>query len=131
LKNKINALYPYLKINHKHLTATLIYMNEDGTEELGREVVVNGEVKEQPTNIPAKDSNVQYDFTYGGWSRTPNGEPDDDALKNIETDTVVYVAYDKTVRKYEVEFYNGTQLYATSDVEYGTYATSPGAPEKT
>ena len=127
---KINEIYPYIEITYDTLMATLIYMNEDGTEELGREVVINGEVKEQPTNIPAKESTAQYDFTYGGWSKTPNDEPDEDALVDIKVDTTVYVAYNKTVRTYKVEFYNGSELFTTDYVEYGAYAQNPGEPEK-
>lgn len=135
LKRDVERCYPHLTITYNNLEATLTYMNENGTEKLGEEVVVNGEVKNDPiangsVSIPTKESTAQYDFAYGGWSTTSGGEPDENALKNIEVDTTVYVAFNKTVRTYKVEFYNGTQLYDTQYVKYGDYAQNPGVPEK-
>lgn len=135
LKRDVESRYPHLTIACKNLEATLIYMNEDGTEELGREVVINGEVKDDPitngsVSTPTKESTPQYDFTYGGWSKTPNGEPDEDALVDVKVDTAVYVAFNKTIRSYKVEFYNGAKLFETDYVEYGAYAQSPGEPNK-
>lgn len=134
---KIKEYYPYLNITYDTLTATLIYMSEDGTTELYRETILNGGDAVDPVEngsiiMPTKYSTAQYHFIYGGWSMQPNSEVDDMALKNVAIDRTVYVAFDKEIRSYIVKFYNGDILLQTSTVEYGKSASYDGAtPIKT
>lgn len=128
---RLNACYPYLNVTYDTLTATIIYMNENGTEELYRAPVYNAGNAIDPVvggciEMPTKKSTAQYDFTYGGWSTKPNSDVESDALKGVGTDRIVYVAFNKHIRSYTVRFYNGNILLQTSVVEYGTGATYNG-----
>lgn len=134
---KIKEYYPYFNVTYDTLTATLIYMSEDGTTELHRETVLNGGDATDPVEAgivptPTKESTAQYHFAYSGWSMQPNGNADDVALKNIMFDRTVYVAFTNHIRSYVVRFYNGNILLQTSTVEYGTSSTYDGTtPIKT
>lgn len=131
---EIKSLYPYLEITYTTLISQLTYMSEDGTEELHRETIYNGGDGTNPvTNgtieTPTKESTAQYDFTFGGWSLKPNSDPNPDALKNVEADRIVYVAFNKAIISYTVNFYNVSKLEETQIVEYGSDATySLGTP---
>jgi len=127
----IKKVYPDIQIAYDTLTATIIYMNEDGTEELYREVIHDGGDAADPVVAgsiaePIKSSTAQYHFAYGGWSHSPNSDPVDDALLYVAVDRVVYAAFNKTIRSYTVRFYNGDILLQTSIVEYGSAATYYG-----
>ena len=65
---------------------------------------------------PIKESTVQYDYTFSGWS-----EP----LTNITEDKVINAVYTETVRKYTVTFYDtdGTTVLHTEQVAYGGSST--------
>ena len=134
---KIHEIYPDINITYDTLTATIVYMNEDGTEELYREVILNGGDAADPVGSgaitePLKTSTAQYHFTYGGWSTEPNGEPMDEALQNVSLDRTVYVAFNKAIRSYTVRFYSGDMLLQTYTVEYGASAIYEGeTPIKT
>lgn len=133
----IKQIYPDIQITYDTLTATIIYMNEDGTEELYREVILNGGDAVDPVASgaiaePTKASTAQYHFTYGGWNTSTNGEPMDDVLKGVDVDRIVYAAFNKTIRSYIVRFYNRDILLQTSIVEYGSAAAYDGeTPVKT
>lgn len=129
---EIKTLYPYLEITYTNLTSQLIYMSEDGQTELHRETIYNGGNGTNPVvngtiETPTKESTAQYHYTFGGWSLTPNGEPNPDALKSVEADRTVYVAFNKAIRSYTVKFYNGTTLLYSTVVEYGSDATYIGS----
>jgi hypothetical protein len=134
---KIKQAYPDIEITYDTLTANIIYMNEFGTEELYRETIINGQAIVDPVErgmieIPTKASTAQYHFIYGGWSIAAGGEPEDNVLSGITLDITVYAAFNKVVRSYTVNFYNGDVLLQTSSVEYGTAASYHGdTPVKT
>lgn len=131
---EIRELYPYLKLTYDTLTSQLVYMNEDGTVEIHRETITNkGNGVEDPVatgtiETPTKESTAQYNFTYSGWSLTPGGNADANALIDVEGDRTVYVAFDKELRSYTVNFYDGETTLYTETVFYGfnaTYSTTP------
>ena len=133
---KINQFYPDIEITYDTLTANIIYMNEDGTEEIYRETIINGQEGTDPVTLgiietPTKTSTAQYHFTYGGWSTVIGGEPEDGVLSGVILDTIVYVAFDKQIRSYTVNFYNMDErntyvlLYSVL-VEYGSDAIYQG-----
>ena len=129
---EIKSLYPYLEITYDTLTSQLIFMSEDGETELTRQTIYDGgdgtcPVESGEFETPTKESTAQYNFTFGGWSLTPGGDPDPNALLKVEGDRYVYLSYYKEVRTYTVKFYNGTTLLYSVVVEYGDDAVYTGA----
>ena len=123
----VKAAFPYLTITYDALTSYLIFMSEDGSSELGRQPIQNGGNGSYSGSTPIKASTAQYTYTFTGWSKTPGGSADANALKNIEADRIVYAAFTATLRSYTVKFYNGTTLLQTSTVQYGGTATYTGS----
>ena len=75
---------------------------------------------------PTKESAAQYDYTFAGWSTSVNGGLDENALKNVTEDRVVYAAYISTLRVFTVRFFDGdTQIGEPQSVVYGGSATQP------
>lgn len=72
---------------------------------------------------PTKESTVQYDYTFSGWSATNGGTASAFALSNITADKTVYAAFTSEVRYYTVTFYDGTTLLNTEQVAYGGSST--------
>lgn len=133
---EIKRLYPYLEITYNNLTSQLVFMTDDGETELYRQTIINGAngidpVESGAIETPTKESTAQYHFEYMGWSLTPGGNVDKNALLKVEMDRYVYVAYYKDLRSYDVNFYNDTVLLQTQNVKYGTDATYVGStPQK-
>ena len=124
---EVKEAFPYLTITYDVLTSYLTFMSEDGNTQLGRVAVNNGGDGTYSGTTPTKASTAQYDYTFAGWSKTPGGSVDSDALKNVEADRTVYAAFSSTLRSYTVRFYNGTTLLQTSTVKYGGTATYTGS----
>jgi hypothetical protein len=124
----LQSRYPTIKITYDAIIITLYYYNEDGTELLYSEVLPMGTDGVYVGETPAKESTAQYEYTFAGWSKTPGGAADADALKNVTTDRSVYAAFTATVRTYTVRFFNGTTLLQTvPDVPYGGTAVYTGS----
>lgn len=70
---------------------------------------------------PAKESTVQYDYTYSGWSLTDGGSADSAALAAVTEDRTVYAAYTAALRKYTVTYYDedGAAVLHTEQLAYG------------
>ena len=135
---QIQEIFPYLDITYDALTSELIYMTWDGSRELYRMTIQNGGDGIDPVanyiiGAPARESTVQYDFTYAGWSKEMDADgADENALLNVESNRYVYVAYTKVLRYYDVRFYTGTTLLETISTPYGGTAYYTGTdPEKT
>lgn len=130
----IVRLFPYLTVTYDELILDVTYKSEDGSQTLltqsysfkngstANGITLIDPVKERLIDEPTKESTAQYDFTFGGWSRIPNGIPSNEALEDVISDTTLYVAFNKKVRSYLVRFYNGKLLEKEMMVEYGDTA---------
>ena len=124
----VKEAFPYLTITYDALTSYLTFMSEDGNTQLGRQAVQGGSDGSYSGTTPTKASTAQYTYAFAGWSLTPGGSADPNALKAIEADRTVYAAFTATLRTYTVKFYNGTTLLQTvSNVPYGGTATYTGS----
>lgn len=79
-------------------TATLTFMNEDGTQTLGTRPIIKGDTAGDPIETglfeePTKEETNCKKFVYGGWSNEPNATPNAEILSDIEGDKTVYFAY--------------------------------------
>lgn len=72
---------------------------------------------------PTKESTAQYDFNFSSWEGN---------FSAISEARDYYAVYSSTIRKYNVEFYNGDELlYTVENVPYGSGATYNVTPVKT
>lgn len=79
--------------------------------------VISGEL-EPPTGV---DTAQYYYGAFLGWSRENGGDVDETALSNITQPTTLYAVYEKTLRYYNISFYDDdlTTLFTTLSVAYG------------
>lgn len=80
-------------------TATLTFMNEDGSQTLGTRPIIKGDTAGDPVEtglfeVPTKEETLYKKFVYGGWSNEPNATANAETLSDIEGDKTVYCAYD-------------------------------------
>ena len=112
------------------------FMSHDGTKEEGKKAVATGDDCVDPflkgiyPDVPARESTAQYDFTWIGWATEPNGPLDENALKNVTEDRVVYAVYASVLRYYTITYYDedGTTVLKTESLAYG--ATPAYTPDK-
>lgn len=129
--NEFNTKYPNIDVVYENIAISLYYYNEDGSELLYTEAVALGGSGTY-TGTPSKENTVQYNYTFAGWSLTPNGTASADALTNITTDRNVYAAFTETLRMYTIRFLNGAEVLQTSSVAYGEVPVYAGdEPTKT
>lgn len=74
---------------------------------------------------PIKESTIQYNFEYNGWTLAQGGSANNAALECVQEDRVIYAAFAETVRTYTVRFWDGDTLMSETQVEYGAQATPP------
>lgn len=136
---EINAAYPYLEITYDELDAKLTLLDVENNIIEVQDIHATNNVGGTGTcpvlsgryTKPERAATAQYTFEWGGWSTFPDEDPEEDALTNIRADRTIYVSFNKTIRAYDVEFYNEAHLYATVNTPYGGTATYPGAdPQK-
>ena len=96
---------------------TITWLNFDGTK-LYEEDVEYGAVPEYTGETPEKPSDVQYTYTFSGW--TPE-------LVEVTGNASYTAKFSKTLNKYTITWlnYDGTELYSAK-VEYGTTPTYTG-----
>ncbi|MBQ7123826.1 MAG: InlB B-repeat-containing protein, partial [Oscillospiraceae bacterium] len=89
---------------------TIIFENEDGTE-LQSKKVAYGEIPAYTGETPTKAADVQYTYTFKGW--TP-------VIASVTGDAIYTATYSTTVNEYTVTFENedGTELQS-GKVAYG------------
>lgn len=128
----IKAAFPYMTITYNSLTAQLVFKLQNGTE-LARQTITNGGNGYDPITkgeiaAPTLPSTAQYHYTFkGGWSLTPDGEANENALKKVEADRIVYPVFVAELRTYNVYFYNlDTLMYTAENVPYGGSAVYLG-----
>lgn len=116
---RMQQRYPYITVAFEHITSSLNYYSYDGKSLLHTETVSdvgNGRY----SGRPSRSSTAQHTYTFAGWSRTPGGAADADAVKAVTADRNVYAAYTENIRKYTVYFYNeDTLLQTVRNVSYG------------
>ena len=74
------------------------FMSYDGLTEYGKKAVADGDDCADPIargifDTPTRESDAQYDYTFGGWATEANGEANVDALKAVTEDRVVYAVF--------------------------------------
>ena len=118
----INNRYPDVTVTYDTLYPTLTYMNGDGTQALYYEAVAQGNngTKMLPDDKEADD---QYTYISMGWSLTPGGSVDQNAIANIQTDRTVYAVYQPVLRSYTITWKRGPEdgndTLKTTTVSYG------------
>ena len=109
------------------------FMSEDGKTELLVKPVAVGDdcanvIDRGLISTPTKESTPQYNYTFTGWSLTPNGTADANALKSVTEDRVVYEAFNSELRYYTINYYDGDTLLKSESLAYGSILTY--TPEK-
>ena len=124
----MQSRYPDIKVVYQHITSYLYFYNDDGSSVLQIVECQDGADGAYTGSTPTKASTVQYTYSFTGWSLTPGGSVDADAMKAVTADRSVYAAFTATVRKYTVTWKNGsTTLETDTNVPYGTVPTYNGS----
>ena len=99
------------------------YYSDDGATLLHTEVIV-GTGDAAYDGSPSKESTVQYDYAFAGWSTAKGGSVDAEAQKDVSSDRNLYAAYTQTVRSYDIVFArkstDGGGTLQTKTVAYGS-----------
>lgn len=92
-------------------TYTVTWKNWDGTELEKDENVAYGTTPEYNGETPTKTGDVQYTYTFSGWS----------PAVDIVTGNITYTAvFEETVNQYTITWKNGDTVLKTEQVPYGT-----------
>ena len=125
---EMKSRYPYIEIAYESISSYLYFYDETGTNLLAMATVEDGGDGVYQGTTPTKSQTAQYTYTFAGWSLTPGGSANPDALKGVTADRSVYAAFTANVRTYTVRWYNGTTLLETdTGVAYGTVPTYNGS----
>lgn len=133
--------FPYLDIIFKNLTTTVTFLNYDGSiyhEEILHNPIVSGSAPDldgadcpEPVSQyelvpPQKPSDLQYSYTWKGWTRVQNNSNDEDALSNVLENRVLYPTFIEAVQYHDVSFYTGSTLIYSVKAPYnGTVSYDP------
>lgn len=109
----------------------LSFYSEDGSTLLYTQIVEKGKNGANPVvsgniSMPTKASTTQYDYYFSGWSLNANGSTSALALLNITENRKIYAAFG-AIRKYTVNFYNGSTLLQSVIVVSGKNAAYTGS----
>lgn len=101
------------------------FMSYDGTVEYGKRAVAVGDDCADPIarglfEKPTRESDVQYSYTFAGWSTEVNGGVDSSALKSVTEDRSVYANFSSAVRYYTITYYDGETVLKTESLAYGS-----------
>ena len=122
----IKDRYPSITVTYDSLVIFTHFYNEDGSVWLYDAPVVSGGTAVYGGEPLTKEDTAQYDYEFAGWSLTPGGSADANALTNVTEDRTVYAAFTATVRTYTVRFWNETTLLESHTVPYGGSAVYGG-----
>ncbi len=122
--------YPDITILYEHVTATLTYVDNDGSQ-LAQETITDGGDPAATPALTTKEDGRYY-YTFLGWSTTQNGAVQENVLQNITADTTVYAVYSLTEKTFTVRLINGTTVEHTyENVAYGATITPDYTPTYT
>ena len=74
---------------------------------------------------PAKEATLAVRYHYSGWTETQGGEADENALKAITSDKILYAAFSEEAILYHARFWDGESLLADVETRYGEEAEAP------
>ena len=126
--SEMQSRYPDIKVVYAHITSNLYFYNDTGTTLLYTASVADGGDGTYGGSTPTKASTAQYTYSFsGGWSLTPGGSANANALKAVTADRNVYAVFTATVRTYTVTWVNGSVTEEVdTGVPYGTVPTFNG-----
>ena len=120
-----DAVYSATFIVKEPDTITVIFYDEDGTSELDRVFIKEGETVEFTKQLPTKEGTANEETLFEMWVTTKGGSKRAD-LTNITKDTAVYAKYKTVTRTFKVEFYDYDGAFIeVQSVEIGGSAQLP------
>ena len=90
---------------------------KNGEQVLKEENVNYGTLPTPPADMPTKEADAQYTYTFKGW---------DKEIAEVTGEATYNAEFDSTLRSYKITFKNGEQVLKEETVNYGTI---PAAPE--
>ena len=112
--------YPHIEIKYNQVHSDIFFYDDSGENLLYTKTIYGGADASYSGSTPTKVSTAQYSYKFSGWSLTPGGSANNNALKAITVDRNVYAAFTSTVRTYTVYFYNGnTLMQKNENIAYG------------
>ena len=101
---------------------TITWVNWDDTV-LGTSTVTEGETPAYTGETPIRPADLQYTYTFSGWTPAVGSAMADETYKAVFTSETV---------KYTISWYDedGTTLLKETEVPYGETPVYPGTPEK-
>ena len=90
---------------------------KNGEQVLKEETVNYGTLPTPPADMPTKEADAQYTYTFKGWDKT---------VENVTGEATYNAEFTPTLRSYKITFKNGEQVLKEETVDYGTI---PAAPE--
>lgn len=131
--------YVYTNNTSPDSTPELIFVSNNGDEEYCRVYVEKGTDGSEPVSsgfidVPEKNSSVKWDhyfvtettYEFNGWSTSPYGEEDPNALLSVDEDRVLYAVFSENKTKYAVPYpdINRNRIVDINDVKKILEATS-------
>ena len=92
---------------------------KNGEQVLKEETVNYGVLPTPPADMPTKEADAQYTYTFKGWDKT---------VEKVTGEATYNAEFDSTLRSYKITFKNGEQVLKEETVNYGTL---PAAPTET
>ena len=92
---------------------------KNGEQVLKEETVNYGTLPTPPADMPTKEANAQFTYTFKGWDKT---------VEKVTGEATYNAEFDSTLRSYKITFKNGEQVLKEETVNYGTL---PAAPTET
>ena len=132
----LSAIFPDLTITYDDELPifTVTFKNYDGTTlntqrvEQGSAPIDPRELSVNPISTPTKPSSISTTYTFDGWSWSNGGSLIADLSAVVITaDSVIYAHFADAVRKYTVEWKDGTEVLETQQVDYGEEAIYTGS----
>ena len=92
---------------------------KNGEQVLKEETVNYGTLPTPPADMPTKEADAQYTYTFKGW---------DKKIAEVTGEATYNAEFTSTLRSYKITFKNGEQVLKEESVNYGTL---PAAPTET